>query len=614
MKRRVIAVLLTIVIGAALAIPAAMAAPTVKDCGKVIDGILAWKKSAEGAISAEELLNNCLAKTAGSGNAEWYAIALKRYDASVETDGYTAALYSRVKDASDLTAVDRQRVALAFSAAGGHRAYIEDTLDETVGKLGIMSCVYGLILLGSGDYDATVTSGELVDQLLSLEIEGGGWALKGTSADIDVTAMTLNSLAPYRRQAKVKAAIDRALTLLSSAQGAGGDYASWGTKNAESTAQVISALCTLGINPGKDSRFIKNGSSVIDGLLLYQKDGGGFSHILDGNVNDTAGVQAFCAFVAYQRFLSGRAALFDFTGSDKAPVTTVPKTTKKAARPTAGEMSAAGKSEAAPDASFAGATQPGTAGTALAADGTKGASAADIDSSGVVTNDDGKEVSKTSAAAGVSGSTGQTASGNEADRGGMPLYKLVLLCGIVLAASGALLWLGLKRKLNKKNALCIVLGAGVLFCAAWFLNIQTPAQYFSENTGETKPSGAYVTVEIRCDNAVGVIDSAYVPADGTILKKTDEALSDGDTVYSVLSRVAKRKRIPLDCKGSEAAGYYIKGINYLYEFDGGEFSGWVYMVNGVQGEAAASAYTLSDGDTVVWVYTVDLGRDVTAPS
>ena len=57
---------------------------------------------------------------------------------------------------------------------------------------------------------------------------------------------------------------------------------------------------------------------------------------------------------------------------------------------------------------------------------------------------------------------------------------------------------------------------------------------------------------------------------------------------------------------------YIEGIGNLYEFDCGELSGWMYSVNGVWPDYGCSGYTLHDGDTVVWSYTCDLGRDVGA--
>ena len=38
----------------------------------------------------------------------------------------------------------------------------------------------------------------------------------------------------------------------------------------------------------------------------------------------------------------------------------------------------------------------------------------------------------------------------------------------------------------------------------------------------------------------------------------------------------------------------------------------MYSVNGVWPDYGCSGYTLHDGDTIVWSYTCDLGRDVGA--
>ena len=56
--------------------------------------------------------------------------------------------------------------------------------------------------------------------------------------------------------------------------------------------------------------------------------------------------------------------------------------------------------------------------------------------------------------------------------------------------------------------------------------------------------------------------------------------------------------------------YYVEGINHLYEFDGGELSGWMYKVNGQFPNYGCSSYTVKAGDVIVWLYTCDLGKDV----
>ena len=56
--------------------------------------------------------------------------------------------------------------------------------------------------------------------------------------------------------------------------------------------------------------------------------------------------------------------------------------------------------------------------------------------------------------------------------------------------------------------------------------------------------------------------------------------------------------------------YYIEGINHLYEFDCGSGSGWMYKVNGWFPNYGCSSYHLEDGDSIVWIYTCQLGDDI----
>ena len=90
-----------------------------------------------------------------------------------------------------------------------------------------------------------------------------------------------------------------------------GGYATSNVKNCESTAQVLTAISTINVSV-KDSRFIKNGNSVIDGLMKYYKNGG-FSHAQGGMINQMSTEQAMYALTAYYRNISGMNRLFDMS-------------------------------------------------------------------------------------------------------------------------------------------------------------------------------------------------------------------------------------------------------------------------------------------------------------
>ena len=54
-------------------------------------------------------------------------------------------------------------------------------------------------------------------------------------------------------------------------------------------------------------------------------------------------------------------------------------------------------------------------------------------------------------------------------------------------------------------------------------------------------------------------------------------------------------------------GKYVAGIGGLNEKDLGGSSGWMYSVNGSYPNTACSNYDLSDGDVIVFSYTVKKG-------
>ena len=106
-----------------------------------------------------------------------------------------------------------------------------------------------------------------------------------------------------------------------------GGFGSWGTINSESCAQVIVALTALGIDPTADSRFVKNGHTVLDALAGFYVTGGGFRHTAGGERNGMATEQGYYALAAYYRFVNAQTRLYDMsdvtiqTGGSNTPAT-----------------------------------------------------------------------------------------------------------------------------------------------------------------------------------------------------------------------------------------------------------------------------------------------------
>ena len=150
--------------------------------------------------------------------------------------------------------------------------------------------------------------------------------------------MAITALAPYYNSEKIYSyhrkalsadesktvheVVDEAVLCLSRLQLDTGDYKSWGTQNVESTDWVAVALCSLNIDPLSDSRFIKNGNTLFDGIMRYRMTDGGFVHSftydpdnptsLPDKSNTMASEQTLYTMASLWRQKNGMRTLFDF--------------------------------------------------------------------------------------------------------------------------------------------------------------------------------------------------------------------------------------------------------------------------------------------------------------
>ena len=265
----------------------------------------------------------------GSTGGEWMVIGLARSGRTVPA-GYYDNVVEYVKANADANerlhrakVTDNARIILALTSigkdvtnVGGHN--LLKGLDNMayVQKQGINGPIFTLIALDSHNYPTMgdVTREKLIQVILDAQLPNGGWNLSGENADTDMTAMAIQALAPYyKTNEAVKAAVDKALEALSALQRNDGGFGSWGTVNSESCAQVIVALTALGIDPATDSRFVKNGNTVLGALAGFYVDGGGFKHTADGERNGMATEQGYYALAAYYRFVNGQTSLYDMS-------------------------------------------------------------------------------------------------------------------------------------------------------------------------------------------------------------------------------------------------------------------------------------------------------------
>ncbi len=267
----------------------------------------------------------------GSIGGEWAVLGLSRAGISVPKnyyENYYKKVEANVKktkgELHNKKYTEYSRTIIALSAIGkdpsnvGGYNLLEKLgdFDKTVWQ-GINGPIFALIALDTKNYKIpqnkeakTQATRELyIKEILKQQLKDGGFALTGEKADADITAMALQALSKYQNKKEVKHATEKALNCLSKMQNKDGGYESWGSANLESSAQVLTALCELGISP-KDKRFVKNGNTVIDNMMtFYTKEG--FIHTKDGSGNSMMSTeQAFYALVSYQRLTEGKSSLY----------------------------------------------------------------------------------------------------------------------------------------------------------------------------------------------------------------------------------------------------------------------------------------------------------------
>lgn len=546
---------------------AADSSDTVIDVQTVIDGILYQKLERTASTSVQNFVDTSLTESVGVGG-EWYAYTLAA-EGECDLSGYAAALADMLADTTVRSATSRLKYALVLRAAGYEATdpLVTSLIDSSVGEQGIMSLVYSLHLLNNGCLCTTYTYEEVVQSILSMQCTDGGWSLLGEVGDVDVTAMTVQALSPLVPEYEaVASSVDEALSFLAQSQTERGGYVSYGVENPESSCQVLIALSSLGIDCTADERFIKNGSTVLDAILDFRLDDGSFCHSTGEASNELSTVQTYMAMTAYLRMHEGRSPIYileteEVQSSDGTSASDETSETEEA-----------------------------------------------VEKSEVAWTVAETEVSETTTSAEPVESFNDTALSdtNAAEKDDRRIKPIV--CAIIVAVGGSvcvvLLLLGKRHPKHFITPIVLTASAVVFVLVS---DIRTADDYYSgKEIVKSDPIGN-VTLTIRCDNAVGAI--SHVPEDGVILAETEFTIEEGESVFELLTEAAQTYRIQLDSSGSGGM-VYVSGIAYLYEFELGDLSGWMYRVNGTVPSVGCGEYVLSDGDRVEWLYTCSLGEDL----
>lgn len=290
----------------------------------------------------------------GDSISDWIAILLSKADTDEDSAEYLKRLeeyvetkYSGEEKLHRIKATEWHRIGLTVLALGGDPMsfgtdskgqainLVKDgtfgwTQTDDICSQGNNAVIFALILLEASDCDvpegSKYTKEKLICDLLAGQSEDGGFGLsKSAGVDLDITAMAVQALAPYYGESEnysiggkmvtVKQSVDKALEFLSNAQAENGAYKYGDSYSCETSAQIILALCTLGIDPSEDERFEKNGTDIVEGLRIFKCKDGGYSHVTCEEAGDRGDVmaseQAGRAFAALMLLDEGK-SYYDF--------------------------------------------------------------------------------------------------------------------------------------------------------------------------------------------------------------------------------------------------------------------------------------------------------------
>ncbi|MEG0692460.1 MAG: prenyltransferase/squalene oxidase repeat-containing protein [Oscillospiraceae bacterium] len=239
-----------------------------------------WSEDAQKAM-----IGGCEFLTLNQENSDFYIVSLGCAGKTADVKMVNSLLSDirQVQSYDTPTAIARNILSLTFCGYDASDLMIKIVDYPDIMKQGVFGAINALIAYDSKKYivsPSRINSREkLVDILVDSQRETGGFGLNANAKDdLDTTAMAITALSPYMERSDVKAVIDKGIKFLVTNQTPTGGFGFMGKESSESLSQVIIALCSVGIEIN-DERFMNNNKTLLDHLLEYKNEDGGFSHV-----------------------------------------------------------------------------------------------------------------------------------------------------------------------------------------------------------------------------------------------------------------------------------------------------------------------------------------------
>lgn len=537
-----------------------------------------------------------------------------------------------------------------------------ETSEKSLNNQGVNGWVFGLLALDTLQYPVFPQAGfltreKIISSILSYELPDGGFSFlrdPNYPFDVDMTAMVMQALAPYYKkleahisielQEKVNQVVDRSLDLLSKEQQNDGDYQSYGVSNPESTAQVLLALSSLQIDILQDERFIKNHNTMLEGLKKYRKPSGNFSRTEKEDA--ITSWQVLSALIAYRLYLTDRSCYFDLRLSQEEMYETrkfhskVPKWTDMDTlliRELEVELAVTSKAivySLLEKIEYQEETVPleyKNRLTLLKESISKIEEKINLLNQKIYHQVLLKDKVEQSTLKEIEKEYDELSAKNQSliehydevvrllvegrvrNRSNLVRYLLISLLFLVICfILFRYIRKGKEKKGFAKDIIVVLLFLAMIVLFTTNLKIETVEEHYLIATEESFNEKETVKMDINLTSILKnwekldekLRDEAYVPKSGYLIQNQQIPIKDGDSIYDVLLRVAKQRRVHLDTK-KFTNSIYIKGINHIYEFSSGSRSGWMIKVNAELISTDAGSYELKPNDYLEIIYVTD---------
>ncbi|MBV1684186.1 Ig-like domain-containing protein [Eubacterium callanderi] len=270
---------------------------------------------------------------------EWSIFTTLRSGGTItqeDKDSYLAAIEEKAASGffDKAAPTDRARVVLTLSVMGKDPAnvggvnLIEKTYNDTsLATQSSNQISWSLIALDSQKYEtpegALWNRDAIISELLTFQKETGGFGLskEGTGDSVDMTAMVLQALAPYKNEdhPAVQTAFEKGLTYIRAKMTSNCGFVEGGSENGCTGAQVLTLLSVAKVDPLSEANgFTLGKKNLITNLDSFKLESGGFKTYAANkdepdNVKLMSSQQITYALEAYDRFVNNESSLYDLT-------------------------------------------------------------------------------------------------------------------------------------------------------------------------------------------------------------------------------------------------------------------------------------------------------------